>query len=167
VPPYPETRTYVSRITQRIAFYSAAPTGGELGQQIVAAASTQLGVPYAWGGGTTTGPSEGFAQGRGTVGFDCSGLVRYAVAQASRGSIAMPRTADAQQYVGRNVPIANLQPGDLIGFTRAGETHAHHIGIYLGAGRMIHAPQTGGVVEVISLNTRYWKGQTWLATRVG
>ena len=50
----------------------------------MAAATAELGVPYSWGGGDASGPSLGIASGAKTTGFDCSGLVLYAVAQASR-----------------------------------------------------------------------------------
>lgn len=176
IPPFDETTTYVQRIMTRATYYATPPVladpgqpaAGSLGPRIVAAASTQLGVPYAWGGGSATGPTRGFAQGAGTIGFDCSGLVLYAVAQASGGQITMPRLADDQTRVGTPVTdLTQLQPGDLISFTRRGETAAHHIGIYAGGNRMIHAPETGSVVETTSLTTSYWKGQQWRAVRLG
>jgi cell wall-associated NlpC family hydrolase len=128
-------------------------------------ALSQNGIPYAWGGGTLTGPSEGIARGTGTAGFDCSGLVRFAAYQASGGTLLLPRTADAQTRGGTPVLLDRLQPGDVISFTRPGETLAHHIGIYAGAHRMVNAPQTGGRVRVESLATDYWKGQLWRAVR--
>ena len=136
------------------ALSSPAATG-TLGARIIAAASTQLGVPYVWGGSTAG------------VGLDCSGLVLYAVRQASGGRTRMPRVADAQTRVGTPVPTDQLQPGDLISFTDPGATVAHHIGIYVGAGRMIHSPETGGVVSYATLADPYWTGQRWRAVRVG
>jgi cell wall-associated NlpC family hydrolase len=114
-----------------------------------------------------TGPSEGIARGTGTVGFDCSGLVRFAAYQGSGGTVVLPRTADAQSRGGTPVPLDRLRPGDVISFTHPGETVAHHIGIYAGAGRMVNAPQSGGRVRVESLATDYWKGQLWRAVRYG
>jgi len=64
-------------------------------QVAITAAAQWLGTPYAWGGGSLTGPSEGFGMGAGTVGFDCSGLTRYAWAQAG---ILLPRTSREQWY---------------------------------------------------------------------
>jgi cell wall-associated NlpC family hydrolase len=171
IPPYDETSGYVQKIMARATFYGTAPAladGAAFGARVVAAARTQLGVPYAWGGGSATGPTRGVARGAGTIGWDCSGLVIYAVAQASGGQTLLPHFADTQTRAGTPVPDpAQLQPGDLISFTRRGETVAHHIGIYVGDGQMIHAPETGSVVSVSSLSTAYWKGQTWRAVRIG
>ena len=74
----------------------------------IAAALSYVGQMYAWGGGSLTGPSEGFGPDVGVVGFDCSGLTRYAYAQAG---ISIPRVA-ADQYAA--LPhVSGLQPGDL------------------------------------------------------
>lgn len=168
IPPFPETRAYVTKITTRAAAFSDTTgtiTGTGFGARLVAAAMSQQGVPYSWGGGTFTGPSEGFAQGTGTVGFDCSGLVLFAAYQASGGTIRLPHFADDQTRTGTPVPLDQLQPGDVISFTRRGQKEAHHIGIYLGDGKMINAPSTGKTVEIDSLNTSYWENQTWRAVR--
>ncbi len=93
-----------------------------------------LGVPYVWGG---TSPS----------GFDCSGLVQYCCRQAG---ISVSRTSSSQYYDGSPVSRDNLQPGDLVFFG----SDLHHVGIYVGGGSFIHAPQTGDVVKVSSLSSR-------------
>jgi len=172
---YPaETQGYLTRITALAATFTAGPpadpaptpgVGGSLGVAAIGYARTQLGVPYSWGGGSLTGPSLGIGSGARTVGFDCSGLVRFAVYQASGRRITLPRTAAAQVAAGTPVPRAQVQPGDGIGFADA--SGLHHIGIYLGGGRMLHAPETGGHVEVISLSGRYWATQTWYPVRFG
>jgi cell wall-associated NlpC family hydrolase len=169
VPPLTETRDYVARITSRAGAY-ADTTGpkapqGSFGDRVVLAARSQVGVPYAWGGGRATGPSEGFASGRGTVGFDCSGLVLYAAYQASGGSITLPHSADLQTRSGTSVSAGELRPGDVISFTRPGQATAHHVGIYAGSGLMIDAPETGSQVRVESLRAPYWEGQQWRAVR--
>lgn len=110
-------------------------TGG--GQGIVNTAMKYLGVPYVWGG---TSPS----------GFDCSGLVQYA---CRANGISVPRVAASQRGAGRYVSRENLQPGDLVFFSNGGGVS--HVGIYIGNGNMIHAPQTGDVVKVSSINTSY------------
>ncbi len=114
---------------------------------IIKYAQQQLGVPYSWGGGSTTGPSYGFAQGHGIKGFDCSGLVRYAYAKAG---IKLPRVAEAQMRMGKKAPISKLQPGDLVGWGNP----AHHIAIYLGGGKIIEAPRTGMNVRIIPLSKK-------------
>ena len=96
-----------------------------------------LGVPYVWGG---TSPS----------GFDCSGLVQYA---CKKNGISVPRVAASQRNVGKSVSRQNLQPGDLVFFSSGGRVS--HVGIYVGNGNMIHAPQTGDVVKISSIETSY------------
>lgn len=142
--------------------------GGGLGRRAVAEAKAQKGVPYAWGGGTTSGKSRGICcspggyDGRKTVGFDCSGLTRYAFYQASNGRIVLPRTAAEQVRRGHPVARNKMRPGDLIGFDHgAGVTH---IGIYVGDGQMMNAPQTGDVVRLSPLSSR--KNQRWIIRRI-
>ncbi|MGB8384856.1 MAG: C40 family peptidase [Dermatophilaceae bacterium] len=104
-------------------------------------------------------PPRGIAQGAGIVGFDCSGLTRYAFAQAG---IPLPRTAE-QQWSAPGLRIATfaaLQPGDLVFFATnpASPATIHHVAIALGHDSMIEAPRTGDVVRVtqsISANP-YW-----------
>jgi cell wall-associated NlpC family hydrolase len=109
-------------------------------------ATRWLGTPYVFGGGGTTGPSKSaLAHGNyQQVGFDCSGLVQFALAQAG---ISAPRLSYDQLKMGPRVSLDNLQPGDLVGFGDGG-----HIAIYLGGGRVVEAPYTGASVRVRSLN---------------
>jgi peptidoglycan DL-endopeptidase RipA len=125
---------------------------------MAAAALSHLGTPYAWGGGTLNGPSLGIRDGGiadslgdyATIGFDCSGLTRYAAAQAG---ITLPRVARAQQRTGHSVPWTVAQPGDLLFWG----TPAHHVALYLGTvdGRhlMIEAPYSGARVRVTEVRT--------------
>ncbi|MEJ8669002.1 NlpC/P60 family protein [Streptomyces sp. MS1.AVA.1] len=93
----------------------------------VAAAHSALGRPYVWG---ANGPS----------GFDCSGLIQWSYAQAG---VAMPRTSQGQRYAGRQVPLSEAQPGDVV--TYRGD--ASHVGMYVGNGQVIHAPYPGAPVR--------------------
>ena len=117
----------------------AAPSGSVSGrgQSIVDTAKKYLGVPYVWGG---TSPK----------GFDCSGLVQYVFRQHG---ISLPRVAASQRNAGAYVSRSNLQPGDLVFFSSGGRIS--HVGIYIGNGNMIHAPQTGDVVKISSINSSY------------
>jgi peptidoglycan DL-endopeptidase CwlO len=96
-----------------------------------------LGVPYVWGGSTPSG-------------FDCSGFTSY-VFKNSVG-ISLPRVSRDQQRVGTAVSLNAVQPGDLI----FRGSPAHHVGIYIGNGQYIHAPQTGDVVKIASYNPAKW-----------
>lgn len=98
-------------------------SGAAGGDAIVAAAVSQLGVPYAWGG-TTPG-----------VGLDCSGLTQYCYAQAG---ISIPRNSEDQASAGRRVPLSEAKPGDIL--WRPG-----HVAIYAGGDEYIHEPHTGDV----------------------
>lgn len=118
-------------------FSSGAPSASGKGGAIVATAKKYLGVPYVWGG---TSPK----------GFDCSGLVQYVCRQ---NGISVPRVAASQRGAGKYVSRANLQAGDLVFFGKGGRIN--HVGIYIGNGQMIHAPQTGDVVKVSSINSTY------------
>jgi cell wall-associated NlpC family hydrolase len=129
---------------------------------VVASAARWLGTPYAWGGGDAYGPTEGFAQGSGTVGFDCSGLTLYAYAQVG---ITLPRTSGEQWSVpGVRVNfLAELQPGDLVFFATDTSDPAtiHHVAISLGGDAMLEAPHTGDVVRITSRisENAYWAPQ--------
>jgi cell wall-associated NlpC family hydrolase len=110
--------------------------------EVVAVALQYLGVPYVWGGSTPEG-------------FDCSGLTSYCYRQIG---VSLPRTSRSQYQVGTHLAPDRLDllvPGDLVFFARdADPTRVHHVGIYVGGGNYIHAPQTGDVVRVSSLVER-------------
>jgi cell wall-associated NlpC family hydrolase len=91
-----------------------------------------LGVPYLWGGASPA------------TGFDCSGLVMYVYAQLG---ISLPHYAAAQYQLGTPVDQSQLQPGDLVFFDAL-----DHVGIYIGNGQFVHAPQTGDVVKITALS---------------
>jgi cell wall-associated NlpC family hydrolase len=138
-----------------IRLAGAGPGGGA-----AAAALKWLGTPYSWGGGTAGGPSYGILQGAGIKGFDCSGLALYAWARAG---VRLDHWAGTQWTSGPHVPTTRLRPGDLVFF--ATDTNdpgtIHHVGIYVGGGRMVEAPYTGARVRVSSI----WRGDLIGATR--
>lgn len=126
----------------------------------------EIGVPYSWGGGDESGPSEGFAQGAGTVGFDCSGLTLFSYHKAG---VRLDHYTGSQWDQGPHVTSrAAVQPGDLMFFATDTSNPAtiHHVGIYIGNGKLIEAPYTGSVVRVASANRSDYIGATrpWAAS---
>ncbi len=95
----------------------------------------QVGRPYVWGGGSSTGPTGG--------GFDCSGLALHAWAKAGA---RLTHYTGAQFRQGRRVPFSRLRPGDLV-FFGGGGGDPTHVGVYVKDGVMVHAPKTGDVVR--------------------
>ncbi|WP_238154035.1 NlpC/P60 family protein [Streptomyces xinghaiensis] len=166
---YNRSRSYVADVLSWIDQYTPAPAGaspvglaaGKV-RTVLRAALAQRGLPYSWGGGTADGPATGSCcspsgrSGERIRGFDCSGLTTYAFAQVG---IPLPRTADAQAGVGRRIPAAAglgaLRPGDLVffGYLPGSDASIHHVGIYLGNGRMINAPRPGTVVRIDPVNS--------------
>jgi cell wall-associated NlpC family hydrolase len=120
----------------------------------ITAARRWLGTSYAWGGGSLHGPSEGWGIDAGIVGFDCSGLTRYAYAQSG---ISIPRNSSAQYRALPRVSRSDLQRGDLV-FWATDTSNAstiHHVALYLGGGQILEAPESGSAVRVTSMR---WGG---------
>jgi cell wall-associated NlpC family hydrolase len=120
------------------------------GAVVARAALEWLGTPYSWGGGTFEGPSLGVDQGAGTVGFDCSGLSMYAW---SKAGVLLDHWTGTQWTSGPHVPVDRLRPGDLVFFATdtSNPDTIHHVGVYIGGGRMVEAPYTGARVRVSSI----------------
>lgn len=115
----------------------------ETASELVMQAMNFLGVPYRRGGNTAE------------QGFDCSGFTRH-VFENSLGLI-LPRRADQQaQSAGlKSVNREELKPGDLVFFNTMRKAFSH-VGIYVGEGKFIHAPRTGGEVRVEDMRQAYW-----------
>ena len=146
-----QTQPYVKKIMQRAKAFEAAPWAGGAPQlttpttpttpgkiTIVGAASEFKGKRWVWGGGSVDGPTRD--------GFDSAGLVFYAVVGGTSGKVVLPRTADEQWNIGKEVPLAQVQPGDLVfsGWDR--HDRPSHVGIAVGNGQIIHADPDRGVV---------------------
>jgi len=106
-------------------------------------ALTQLGKPYVWG---AAGPNS----------YDCSGLVMWAYAKVG---IALPHYTGSQWNAGARIPREDLQPGDLVFFY----SDLHHVGLYIGDGKMVHAPRTGDVVKIAPIDGRPYAGAVRVA----
>ena len=126
----------------------AIAAGNAPGPKALAAiqeASKYIGTDYKWGGSTPQ------------TGFDCSGLMQWAYAQSG---VQIPRVTYTQIEAANGVEVAdraNLKPGDLVFFANAGDVH--HVGMFLGGDKFLHAPHTGDVVKVSSLSEPYYASQ--------
>ncbi len=108
-------------------------------------ASKYIGTDYKWGGSTPQ------------TGFDCSGLMQWSYAQSG---VQIPRVTYTQIEAANGTEVADkqsLKPGDLVFFSNAGDVH--HVGMYLGDQKFLHAPSTGDVVKVSSLDEPYYASQ--------
>ena len=115
----------------------------------IRAAESKIGMPYVWGG-----------ESDGEGGYDCSGLVQYAFAQAG---IKMPRTADIQAFTGWRIPYSQARPGDLLTWKNDPTFNGvSHIAIYLGDNKMVVAPHTGTDVQIQTV----YMSNFWGAIRV-
>ncbi|GAP65824.1 cell wall-associated hydrolase [Mizugakiibacter sediminis] len=142
-----------------LAACSGAPRRPEAGTPTAAAANGVLfraiglvGTPYRYGGNTPGG------------GFDCSGLVDYVY--RTEAGVALPRTA--QEIGALDAPRIrrdDLAPGDLVFFRGRGR-RITHVGIYVGEGRFVHAPDTGGTVRLDELDGPYWRQHFLYGKRV-
>lgn len=119
-------------------------------QAVLNLAYSKIGCPYVWG---AEGPNS----------FDCSGFTSYVFRNAV--GVSLPRTSSAQSGYGKTVSKSNLQAGDLVFFNTSGKG-VSHVGIYVGGGKMVHAPSSGKTVSVTSINSSYYSSRFVTAKRV-
>lgn len=117
---------------------------------LVVHAMGYLGVPYKRGGGNGSG-------------FDCSGFVR-AMYQSTLGFV-LPHNAKAQAAATEKIDRTELQPGDLVFYNTLRRAFSH-VGIYIGEGKFIHSPSSGGQVRIENMNDAYWSQRFNGARRV-
>lgn len=122
----------------------ATPRRPSVGERAAKIALEAVGIPYRWGG---TSPASG---------FDCSGLVRWAY---GRLGIDVPHSSYALWSTGHGVQRSRMAPGDVLVFSGLG-----HVGLYLGGGRMVHAPYSGRHVEIVRLASSNY-GRRLMGTR--
>lgn len=120
-------------------------------QELVIQGMSYLGIPYRYGG--TDRES----------GVDCSGLVQNLFRSAI--GLDLPRTAAAMSKIGEEVERSELRPGDLVFFNTMRRAFSH-VGIYLGDGRFLHSPSTGGAVRIEKLSVSYWASRFNGARRI-
>ena len=134
------------------AHYRAPPPDSVAANGVLMRAIGLVGTPYHYGGNSPEG------------GFDCSGLVQF-VFRDSAG-VRLPRST--RELVAMDAPAVGrdeLQPGDLL-FFNPGGGGVSHIGIYVGEGRFVHAPSSGGTVRLDLLGSTYWRAAYSGARRV-
>jgi cell wall-associated NlpC family hydrolase len=122
---------------------AAARLSPEQADDVTLYAVGLVGTPYRYGGNTPEG------------GFDCSGLIGHVY--QSRAGIAPPRTVAKLQFWGIAVSGEQLRSGDVVLFAQ--RDSVFHAGIYVGEGRFVHAPSSGGEVRLESLSAKYWATQ--------
>ncbi|EKT4522214.1 C40 family peptidase [Pseudomonas putida] len=133
--------------------FNQQPAFSPVAEDVLFRAIGLVGTPYRWGGNT---PDSG---------FDCSGLIGYVYRDAA--GIKLPRST-REMIVMRapNVDINALQSGDLVFFATGGGSQVSHAGIYVGEGRFVHAPSSGGTVRLDYLSNSYWARAYLQAKRV-
>ena len=119
-------------------------------ETIVETALGQVGRPYRYGGDSPNG-------------FDCSGLVEYSYAEAG---IKVPHNTSALRSSGSHIDIDDARPGDLLFYRFDRSPSSLHVAIYLGHGKMVHAPAHGKQVSVIHTDDSPWPGRFLGAVRV-
>ena len=112
---------------------TAVVASSSAAQTAVDTALAQLGDPYVW---AAAGPDS----------FDCSGLTQYAYKAAG---VSLPHSSQTQSTMGTAVAKADLRPGDLVFFY----SPVSHVGMYIGDGKIVHAPTAGDVVKVTNLSS--------------
>ncbi|MFI9787741.1 NlpC/P60 family protein [Kitasatospora sp. NPDC051984] len=125
-----------SRSSARGQTYTGPATGQV--KAILDFAYAQIGKPYGWG---ATGPNS----------FDCSGLTQAAF---RAGGVGLPRVSQDQWNVGKRIAKADIQPGDLLFYYN----DLHHVGIYIGNGKLLHAPRTGKNIEIVDMDVMPYMG---------
>jgi cell wall-associated NlpC family hydrolase len=143
-PPVPVVRSPV---------FTSPQTFSPAAEDVLFRALGLVGTPYRWGGNT---PDSG---------FDCSGLIGYVYRDIA--GITLPRST--REMIGmraQDIDQDGLQTGDLIFFATNGGSQVSHAGIYVGEGRFVHAPATGGTVKLDSLSKAYWQKAYLSAKRV-
>ena len=128
-----------------------APSDPAASNSVLMRAISLVGTPYRYGGNTPQ------------TGFDCSGLVNYVYDDMLAKKL--PRTSTAlAAYQGPRITPRQLAAGDLVFFGSRGQVS--HVGIYVGDGRFVHAPSSGGTVRLDHLDGAYWRDHYSGATRV-
>lgn len=129
-----------------------APQASTQHDDLLFHAFSLVGTPYRWGGNAPE------------TGFDCSGLINYVFRETA--GMTLPRTTAGLNALPVTATADALEPGDLVLFATKGSKQVNHAGIYVGEGRFLHAPSSGGKVRLDSLQASYWQRSFTSARRV-
>lgn len=127
-------------------------TSDDTAQGITVYAIGLVGTPYRYGGNTPEG------------GFDCSGLISHVYQRFA--AVRTPRSVAAISAWAQPIDRSELRTGDLVVFHQGNTNVANHAGIYVGEGRFVHAPSSGGKVRLDNLASSYWSRQPTVYRRV-
>lgn len=114
----------------------------DVAQELLIYSMSLIDKPYSYGGTSRAS------------GFDCSGMVQYIYRQVL--NVNLPRTADSMARAGMNIAPNSLKIGDLVFFNTTGKRYSH-VGLYIGNGRFIHAPNSRSVVKINQLSDAYYQ----------
>ena len=133
----------------------ASKSSAEIAASVVQNAIDAMGTPYRWGGTDENG-------------FDCSGLIQYAYGESG---VILPRVSRDQVRTGSrvNARVADLRPGDILGFSVERSSRITHVGLYVGDGQFIHSSSRGvSISSLISMdpNSRWWQNRWVVARRI-
>ncbi len=133
----------------------ASKSSAEVAARVVQTAIDVMGSPYQWGGTNENG-------------FDCSGLIQFAYAE---NDVILPRMSRDQGRTGSrvNARVADLRPGDILGFSVERSSRVTHVGLYVGDGQFIHSSSRGvSISSLISTdpNSRWWQSRWVVARRI-
>lgn len=147
-------KKFIAALAITIGLSSVYATTGDKAEaayyhtKAISVAKANLGVPYRWGGISPRG-------------FDCSGLVKYSFGQAGK---VLPRTA-ADMYYTKGYRVSSIQPGDLLFYAPNKASKPTHVAMYIGAGKMIMASSSKGVM-ITYTNNSYWNPKFIGAKRI-
>ena len=131
------TQSLVETSDRRVETVSVI-RGQDIGQRAANVAMQQVGVPYLYGGSTTSG-------------FDCSGLVQFSYGRVGK---TVPRTTGQLWAASATIKRADLRAGDLLFFSIEGKMS--HVGMFVGGQKFVHAPSSGRTVTVASLTSPFY-----------
>lgn len=139
---YTSTATDSERTAPPVSSAALLRLAPQYRETLLARTMLVVNTPYTFGGNTPEG------------GFDCSGLIQWAV-QGIRQTARLPRTTAQWAQASQPLPQRHLQRGDFLFFNTSGKRYSH-MGIFVGNGQFVHAPSSGGTVQRVRMDNPYF-----------